>query len=116
MTTDPWKGPITPRSLPEYYALLGRSKFVLSPPGRGWDCYRTYEALAMGAVPIVRRQRPISDVVEGLPVLVVDEWTRLTPAQLVKPDGTLERLTQAYWNERIQGYGQNLQGTHAGGR
>ena len=27
--------------------------FVVSPPGGGWDCHRTWEAIAVGAVPIV---------------------------------------------------------------
>jgi len=116
ITTDRWNGPMRPRTLLEYYTLLGRSQFVLSPPGRGWDCYRTYEALAMGAIPIVQRQAPLSEVVAGLPVLVVDDWTRLTPERLVKPDGTLERITQAYWTERIQNYGTHLQSAHAGNR
>jgi hypothetical protein len=117
MYTDQWRGAIKPRSMREYYTLLGQSKFVLSPPGRGWDCYRTYEALALGAVPIVRRQRPISDVVEGLPVLVVDDWADVTPALLAKgrPAGTLERITQDYWTERILNYGTHIQSTHASG-
>jgi hypothetical protein len=103
-----WRGPGRPLSMAEYYTQLGRAKFVLSPPGRGWDCYRTYEALAMGAIPIVRRQEPLNQVVAGLPVLVVDDWTTLTPERLVKPDGTLERITQAYWDERILSYGTHL--------
>jgi hypothetical protein len=117
ITTDGWNGPIKPRTMLEYYTLLGRSKFVLSPAGRGWDCYRTYEALAMGAVPIVKRRRPLSDVVDGLPVVLVDHWSEVTPALLARgrPDGTLERITQAYWNERIQSYGTHLQSAHASG-
>jgi hypothetical protein len=107
ITTDGWNGPIKPRTMQEYYTLLGRAKFVLSPAGRGWDCYRTYEALAMGAVPIVKRRRPLSDVVDGLPVVRVDHWSEVTPALLAagRPAGTLERITQAYWNERILNYG-----------
>jgi hypothetical protein len=101
MVTDDWHGQMRPRSMADYYARLGRSRFVLSPPGRGWDCYRTYEALAMGAVPVVRRQRPISDVVNGLPVLVVDDWSELTPERLQRPAGELTRMTLAYWRERI---------------
>ena len=47
-----------PDTTPRYVEMLGRSRFVLSPPGRSWDCYRTYEALAMGAIPIVQRAGP----------------------------------------------------------
>ena len=36
-----------------YLQQIGNAKFVLSPPGNGLDCHRTWEALLMGAVPIV---------------------------------------------------------------
>ena len=38
-----------------YYAALAHSKFVASPEGHGRDCYRTWEAVALGAIPILRR-------------------------------------------------------------
>jgi len=37
---------------PEFYDRLAASSFVLSPHGDRPDCYRTYEALALGTVPI----------------------------------------------------------------
>lgn len=101
ITTEKWRGPSPAKTMADYYAQLGRSRFVLSPPGRGWDCYRTYEALAMGAIPIVRRQRPLSDVVEGLPVIVVEDWRDVNP-EMTRPAGTLERITGPYWAERIR--------------
>ncbi|MDQ8188859.1 hypothetical protein [Roseibacillus persicicus] len=36
----------------EYKKLLLRSRYVLSPSGYGWDCYRHYEAALSGAIPI----------------------------------------------------------------
>jgi hypothetical protein len=91
---------------PNYVSALGRARFVLSPPGRGWDCYRTYEAIAMGAVPIVRRQKPISDFCETLPVLMVDDWREVTQERLQAyqpPERDLSGLTLNYWKERIHG-------------
>jgi hypothetical protein len=29
------------------------SKFVLSPSGLGWDCYRNYESYMLGAIPVM---------------------------------------------------------------
>jgi len=52
----------------------------------------------------------MSDVVDGLPVLVVDRWSDVTPDRLVRPEGSLEKITQAYWTERIQSYGENIKG------
>jgi hypothetical protein len=37
----------------EYLAEVRRHKYVLSPPGNGWDCHRTWEALYCGSIPIV---------------------------------------------------------------
>ncbi len=50
---------------------MAESKFVLSPPGFGEDCYRTWEAVLLGAVPIVRRS-PLQQLYDGAPVVVVD--------------------------------------------
>ena len=36
-----------------YRQLLLRSKYVLSPPGNGPDCHRTWESIYLGAIPIV---------------------------------------------------------------
>lgn len=107
MTVTPWERQ-APMSQAAYYAQLGRARFVLSPPGRGWDCYRTYEAIAMGAIPIVRRDAPLSDVVNGLPVVVVDDWHEVTPERLRWEDAhrhpapDLSRLTSGYWRTQIQ--------------
>ncbi|VEU33825.1 unnamed protein product [Pseudo-nitzschia multistriata] len=38
-----------------YYNELSRSKFVLCPSGMGYDTYRIWEALSMGAVPVLER-------------------------------------------------------------
>ena len=62
--------PITPR---QYRKLILRSRFVLSPPGNGPDCHRTWEALYLGATPIVLRDSwPFT--AHDLPVLQVDSW------------------------------------------
>ena len=51
----------------EYLRLCGESRLFLSPPGRGWDCYRHYEVAACGSVPLmsyptIERELPL---VEG---------------------------------------------------
>jgi hypothetical protein len=103
VTADHW----APGGEAAYCAQLGRSQFVLSPPGIGWDCYRTYEAIVMGAIPIVRRERPMTDVCEGLPVLIVDDWNEITPERLrhvweTRGAGDTRTLTLGYWRARIQ--------------
>mmetsp|Transcript_24117 Transcript_24117/g.61341 ORF Transcript_24117/g.61341 Transcript_24117/m.61341 type:complete len:135 (+) Transcript_24117:2-406(+) len=40
-------------TLREFLSLVSRHKFVLSPPGRGYDCFRTWQAIALGTTPMV---------------------------------------------------------------
>merc|ERR1712061_617735 len=40
-------------SLEDFFELLTQHQSVLSPPGRGYDCGRTWQALSVGTVPLV---------------------------------------------------------------
>jgi hypothetical protein len=59
-----------------YRRLLVRYGFVASPPGAGVDCFRTWEALYLGVVPIVKRSL-FYEFFPGLPVLIVDDWNEI---------------------------------------
>jgi hypothetical protein len=61
-------------SVPEYYADLCRSKFVLCPEGTGIDTHRVYEAILCGATPVVLRNS-LASLYARLPVCIVDAWT-----------------------------------------
>lgn len=65
-----WK---TGLSVPEYYADLCRSQFVLCPEGTGIDTHRVYEALFCGATPVVLRNS-LAPLYERLPVCIVSTW------------------------------------------
>jgi hypothetical protein len=60
--------------VPEYYADLCRSKFVLCPEGTGIDTHRVYEAILCGATPVVLRNS-LASLYARLPVCIVDAWT-----------------------------------------
>lgn len=47
--------------------------FVVSPHGNGLDCHRTWEALCVGCIPIVKTS-PLDSLFDDLPVLIVKEW------------------------------------------
>ena len=51
----------------KFVEYLKNSKVVLSPEGAGWHCFRHYEALAAGAVPVINRPEDglYTDIVEG---------------------------------------------------
>ena len=60
----------------EYLRLVSQSKFVLSPPGNGPDCHRTWESIYLGAIPIVLESAwPFKDF--NLPVAQVSNWNEI---------------------------------------
>lgn len=65
--------------LPRYTSWARQTKyfFVLSPEGAGPDCHRTWEALILGQVPIIKRSH-LSPLFAGLPVIEVENWEEVT--------------------------------------
>ena len=87
--------------------IVKKSKFVLSPPGNGIDCHRTWEALCLGAIPIVRAKQ-FKSLFADLPVLNVDEWSDVTPELLQNTlrefkqrNFNYEKLTLKYWTDQF---------------
>lgn len=81
--------------------------FVISPHGNGLDCHRTWEALCLGCIPIVRTS-PMDSLFEGLPVYIVQDWNEVTEenlrnvlADFSKRTFDLNRLTLSYWMNQI---------------
>lgn len=54
---------------------------MLSPEGNGIDCYRTWEALYLGAIPIVMVS-PSTTAFAGLPMLFTDDYSELSESYL----------------------------------
>ena len=67
----------------QYLDDLSRHKFVLSPPGLGPDCYRVWESVLAGSIPIVQHSH-MDFMYEGLPVLFINDWEDITEAFLKK--------------------------------
>jgi hypothetical protein len=55
--------------------------FVVSPHGNGLDCHRTWEALCLGCIVIVKTS-PIDSLYEDLPVLIVKDWSEINQSLL----------------------------------
>ena len=76
----------------------------------GIDCHRTWEALALGCVVIVK-QSPICTVFEDLPVLIVDEWRDIdasllnkTLTDFSKKKFNMDKLTLKYWMTKMHSH------------
>jgi len=79
---------ITPK---QYRKLVLRSKYVVSPPGNGPDCHRTWEAMYLGAIPIVKRESwPFQHM--HLPVIQINEWNEI----VAKSDWSLPESSPAW--------------------
>lgn len=98
------------KTIRDYLTDVAQSKFVVSPHGSGLDCYRTWEALYLGAYPIVLTS-PLDILYEGLPVLIVNNWRELSRelleqkyAEFSNQQFNEEKLDFAYWHRLIQQY------------
>merc|ERR1712224_729712 len=58
-----------------YGQILAGHKFVISPPGGGYDCHRTWVALALGVVPIILKGHTCAmSMLKTLPVLILTSY------------------------------------------
>lgn len=81
--------------------------FVLSPEGGGMDCHRTWEALTLGCIPIVKRSA-FSDLFQNLPVLIVDDWSDIDLEMLINFHAlhqdthlNIQELTMHHWAGKV---------------
>lgn len=93
----------------ETWRLNTRFAATASPRGHGMDCHRTWEALLLGALPIVD-DLPTNSLLAGLPHLVVTSWSDLTTEAIAEARRAACRETfdfapvlLAYWQDRFAG-------------
>lgn len=86
--------------------------FVVSPLGNGLDCHRTWEALCLGNIPIVRTSK-LDPLYEDLPVLIIDSWKDITNNLLNETiikfkdqKFNYNKLSLKYWMNKINIYSQ----------
>ena len=56
--------------------------FVISPEGAGIDCHRTWEAILLGCVPVVKRNK-LASLFNKLPVILVDDWSEFNSIHMI---------------------------------
>jgi hypothetical protein len=96
-------------SFETYLEQVGNAKFVLSPPGNGIDCHRTWEALMLGAAPVVLSSG-LDPLFNKIPSVIIDNWAKLTENFLLSYnfssyDNTVPSVLYArYWRETLLKY------------
>jgi hypothetical protein len=98
----------TPLDRLQNYSKQSEFKFVLSPSGLGIDCYRTWEAIILGCIPILKRSKWANQFTH-LPVIIVDTWEELTSEMLdehfndlVKKEFDYSFIFMDYWKMAIK--------------
>jgi hypothetical protein len=88
--------------------------FIASPPGNGEDCHRTWEALYLRIIPVVKRSVMTEYFKSvGLPMLLVDDWREMTSwsedylsetYDKLMPGFESEALWLSYWKTQFDKY------------
>ena len=91
-----------------YMQDMSDYKFALSPSGDMYDCYRHWEAIMVGTIPIILKHYPVCEILKDLPVLIVNEWDELTEnflekkyVEITSKEYDLSKLYLKYWVEKI---------------
>jgi len=83
-----------------YFKRLRDSYYVLCPEGAGIDTHRAFEALYMGAIPVVTESRVTKELSRYFPFIILKDWSDLNP------DILTEDLYHEMWN--LPGMKDNL--------
>ena len=69
----------------DYLRKMSKSLFTVSPDGNGKDCHKTWEALYMKSIPIVKRWHGAERFKKlGIPMLIIDDWSEFKDLDLCK--------------------------------
>ena len=96
---------------PELYLKeLKQYRYVLCPAGNGLDCHRTWEALLMGCIPVMKHSF-LDPMFEDLPVIFVNEWQEINQRfldrkyeEIMNRTYRMEKVYGDYWYNLIKSY------------
>lgn len=98
---------LDPEDQLRFYSQAAAHKFVLSPEGRGIDCYRTWESLYLGSIPIVAAS-PAMSAFADLPILFTEDYSELSQAyleqrweEMSRRSFETERLLSTYYSRHF---------------
>lgn len=92
-----------------YLMNLRINPFVICPEGNGVDTHRLWETLYMGGVPIVKRNIFLTEILEGLPVVVLNDWSELNDVDYMHSEWEkinakiweFSKISLSYWRNLI---------------
>lgn len=97
------------KSVEEYFSDIAQHKYVLCPEGNGIDCFRTWESIYLGAIPVVKRS-PTTEQFSDLPILIVDdmfniriEFLQEKYEETLLKRANLDKAKLSYWKNIFEG-------------
>jgi hypothetical protein len=89
----------------DFIDKLFSSQFVLSPPGNGFDCFRTLEAIYCGATPIALYSK-WNKVYEGVGACLVGDLFNYQQTRLMCNELENTPVDFGYWRQRISEFAE----------
>lgn len=92
----------------KFFIKVIESAAVLCMPGLGYDSYRVWETLLLGAMPVIERGCGMDRTFWKLPVILVDDFADVTPelvhsayveALYRREEWEYRRLLKSFWKE-----------------
>ena len=81
-------------------------KFIISPHGNGLDCHRTYEAICLGCIPVVKSSS-LDILYKDMPIIIIPNWENLNIQDLIKKAEIIKKkkyndtISLLYWEKFI---------------
>jgi len=91
----------------KYYRDIKRHKFVLCPPGAGFDCHRNWETWALGTYPIIKKHVSMENFYD-MPAWFINNWNEVTQdniylkyQELSNGNFNTDKIKFDYWYKKI---------------
>lgn len=97
----------------EFRKRMLSAKFVVSPPGNGADCFRTWESIYLGAIPIVLKGYLADSLASSLPIWMVNDWEEVLDKTDEQLDQTFRELSTRKREKAYFTFWQKLISDHA---
>lgn len=92
----------------KYYNNILSHYFILSPPGNGIDCHRTWEILYLKRIPIIKRIGRLEELYQDLPVLFINDYSEISDSfleksldSIMKKSFHFDKLKFNYWKQYV---------------
>ena len=89
----------------ETWKNMVKYKWIISPHGNGLDCHRTYEAIALGCIPVVKSST-LDIMYKYMPIIILNDWNEIS-LELLKSKTkealkkSKETITLEYWINKV---------------